>query len=598
MGIPSRRCCLQTLAILVSLSVLIDNGARGGELTESLFAAVRSGDPSQDYVVRSGLGHSIGDGVGYDHGFSSFSNLIPLIEEPDKRLLFADVNLLVTNQATIGANIGVGQRVYDEDTNRTWGLFAWYDFRETDENRFHQMTIGLETLGEYLDVRSNIYIPDMADDRLPNPAGNYFSGNQLVIADEAAMTGWDMEAGTSLITVGDMVVRGYGGGYFLRATGSPDTWGWRHRAELELTDHMFVNLGIQEDDLFGRTMTVGITLHSLQAVRSPKPAPSWPPFNAMQRPRGSEMDRAKVASRLAEPTRRFRNIMIHRQERVATDPTTGAALSFLHVVPGGTGDGSFETPFGSFATAMADPAAAGSRIYTPQGGTFTEDFTLASGTELLSNSRQQRVTTQGGQRRLPGSGSTAATIINGTITLADETRVADFTINGQIVGDAVETVTLHRNVINASAGLAGVSLTNINNTGDVIVLSHNTISGGDTGIEATGAAVDLDLLNNTVLDAAIQAIGVEATGGTTSTWIVSDNALSGSGTGDVAEAIFTNSGTGTVNLTLTGNSSANTPPSGEFNFDLLNTGGGGFTVDSSALNSGEVGSSDGSVVIP
>ena len=114
----------------------------------------------------------------------------------------------------------------------------------------------------------------------------------------------------------------------------------------------------------------------------------------------------------------------------------------------------------------------------------------------------------------------------------------------------------------------------------------------------TGQAVDLDLLDNTVLDAAIQAIEVEATGATTSTWIVSGNALSGSGAGDVAEAIFTNSGTGTVNLTLTGNSSTNDPPASEFNFDLLNTGGGGFTIDSSASNSGTVGSSDGSVVIP
>ena len=213
---------------------------------------------------------------------------------------------------------------------------------------------------------------------------------------------------------------------------------------------------------------------------------------------------------------------------------------------------------------MTDPAAAVSRIYTPQGGTFTEDFTLVSGTELLSSHRQQHVATQGGQRYLPGSGSTTATIVNGTITLADKTRVEGFTINGQLAGDAVETVTLHRNVINASAGKAD----------------------------------DLDLLDNTVLDAAIQAIEVEATGATTSTWIVSGNALSGSGAGDVAEAIFTNSGTGTVNLTLTGNSSTNDPAAGEFNFDLLNTGGGGFTIDSSASNSGTVGSSDGSVVIP
>ena len=397
---PCRRSSCLAASVLSCL-ILLPTTADAGELTDSVLEVFRSGDPGDVYVVRTGLGHSFGDGVGYDGGFSSYSNFIPLIEESDRRLLFADVHLLMNNQAAVGGNIGVGQRIYDDQSNRTWGLFAWYDFRETPENWFHQMTIGVETLGEYFDLRSNLYIPSVADDRLPNPAGSHFLGNQLVIADEAALTGIDFEAGTAPIAWGDVATRGYAGGYYLRATGSPDTWGWRHRIELEWTDRLLVNFSAQDDDLFGRTVTLGVTIHSLQAVKAPTPSPDWPAFHTMHR-RTQPVDQSDVASRLAEPTRRFRNIMIHRQERVATDPATGAALSFLHVVPSGTGAaGTIESPFGSFAAAMADPRAANSLVYTPQGGTFTENIFLVSGTQLVSSYHQQHVATQGGQRRLP-----------------------------------------------------------------------------------------------------------------------------------------------------------------------------------------------------
>ena len=111
---------------------------------------------------------------------------------------------------------------------------------------------------------------------------------------------------------------------------------------------------------------------------------------------------------------------------------------------------------------------------------------------------------------------------------------------------------------------------------------------------------DLDLLNNTILDAAIEAIRIEATGTGTSTWIVSGNSLSGSGAGDVTEAKFINSGVapGTVGLILTGNSSSNDVPDPNFNFDLSNTGGGDFTLQQNRSNSGNVGSFDETVTIP
>ena len=584
------------LVVLVAALGLLETQAGGGELTDSLIDVFRSDDPTETYVVRSGLGHSIGDGVGYDTGFSYFSNFIPLIEEAERRLLFADVHLLINNQSAVGGNLGFGHRAYDTDANRTWGVFAWYDFRETRENWFHQMTIGFETLGEYLDIRSNIYIPDLGDDRLPNPERTHFSGNELVIADEAAMTAVDLEVGTSLVSFGDIVTHSYAGGYFLRATGSPDTWGWRHRTELEWTDRMWVNLGIQDDDLFGRTLTVGITIHSLQAVASSHAAPAWPPFDSMRRPAGG-VDRSHVAGRLSEPTRRFRNIMIDHQERVAADPATGALLSFLHVVPGGVGDGSIEAPYGTFGNAMADFRAAGSIVYTPEGGSFTESFTLVSGTELISSVNQYRVATQGGQRILPQSGLTAATVLTGDITLADKTLVTGFDINGQVIGNAVEDVTLSRNLISPTAPQTGVLLSNIDNSGNPIVISENTITGGNFGISATGPTLDLELSNNSILDAATRAIQFDASGIAASVWTVTSNSLSGTNLGNDTEATFINSGPGSVDLNLVRNSSSNDEPVDLINFDLLNTGVGTFT-HSLIFNTGEVGSSDSSVVIP
>ncbi|MFP6700145.1 MAG: hypothetical protein VB861_00285, partial [Planctomycetaceae bacterium] len=190
------------------------------------------------------------------------------------------------------------------------------------------------------------------------------------------------------------------------------------------------------------------------------------------------------------------------------------------------------------------------------------------------------------------------TILNGDITLKDKTLVDGFDINGMILGDGVESLTLYRNLITPAAGQDGIALVNIDNSGKPILISDNTITAADTGISALGNALDLDLTDNTIVDAVVQAITIEATGPDASNWLVTGNALSGTNAGTGTEATFTNSGTGSVILTLTGNSSSNTVVTGEYNFDLLNTGGGTFTLQPAGSDTDEVGSSDESVTIP
>ena len=78
------------------------------------------------------------------------------------------------------------------------------------------------------------------------------------------------------------------------------------------------------------------------------------------------------------------------------------------------------------------------------------------------------------------------------------------------------------------------------------------------------------------------------------------NQLSGNNGGTGRELVVENVGYGTICLLFDDNNSQNTVSPGQFNFDFLNTGGGGFDLfDFNANdNTGTVGSSDGSVVIP
>ncbi|GIT29364.1 MAG: hypothetical protein Ct9H300mP1_14100 [Planctomycetaceae bacterium] len=141
-----------------------------------------------DYVTRVGVGHNAGSGVGYSEGFTTLEGLVPLIEDPERSLFFADLRMLLNNQATLGANLGLGHRVFDDDLGRTLGLFAWYDFRDTGNHQFHQLTLGFETLGEYLDFRSNVYIPNVSD-RQKGLDNRFGAGHQLFVdRTEIAMT--------------------------------------------------------------------------------------------------------------------------------------------------------------------------------------------------------------------------------------------------------------------------------------------------------------------------------------------------------------------------------------------------------------------------
>lgn len=168
------------------------------------------------------------------------------------------------------------------------------------------------------------------------------------------------------------------------------------------------------------------------------------------------------------------------------------------------------------------------------------------------------------------------------------------TLNGDISG----------NTANNNAEF-GINIRALSLTGDI---SGNTTSnnGGGAGLfgrtglsiattDFTGAVSGNTAVNNSLSEGLSLSV---ATSGTADVDFLNNN-FQGNNFGQ-REALFTFTGSGTLDLTLQDNTSTNTPADG-INFDLLNSGGGSFNVTPSGINgvnTGTVGSSDASVTIP
>lgn len=133
------------------------------------------------------------------------------------------------------------------------------------------------------------------------------------------------------------------------------------------------------------------------------------------------------------------------------------------------------------------------------------------------------------------------------------------------------------------------------------VLRNTANMNGNTGILLQLSTLNSAVSENTAMTNVGAGISALTTGAGTSTFSAESNVLSGNNSGGT-EFFVVRLGSGALILTFNDNMSSNTVPAGQFNFDLVNTRPGTFTVTPSGLDAandpGTVGSSNGSVTIP
>jgi hypothetical protein len=444
--------------------------------------------------------NSPGAGVQQFVGFETF---LPLFQKPAQYISFVEGRAQYDpDNRTFGGNFLVGYRTFNPTSNRILGGYISYDNRDTGNSFFHQIGAGVESLGDDWDARLNAYLP-VSNTR--NQLGEsfspgFFQANNLFINRlrlfEAALPGFDLEYGRKLLTFGQNgSLRGYLGFYYYGGNDGDSAVGGRLRLAARINDYAALGFTLQHDSLFDTRAIVNV------ALNFPTSAPS----------EGSTY--VPVVTRLGGTVERTPGITVDEQRQrdtvVALNPTTGQAWQFIHVDLGGAGgNGTFESPFGSFTQGLGT-ASSGSVVYVRSGtNPGLASFTIPQGVQVLSTGPRQFLDTQQlGSVQLPLSGTGVLPTVNGTVTLSSNTGIGGFTIN-------------------PSASTSAIQGTNV--SGEIRV-TDNVVT-GTTGTLIPGIFIDnesqimnVNIARNRVSNTTGEGIFVRSRGASTTTGTASDN---------------------------------------------------------------------------
>ncbi|MEN1680866.1 MAG: inverse autotransporter beta domain-containing protein [Planctomycetota bacterium] len=402
---------------------------------------------------------------------------------------FLDGQVVINDENQFGYNAGIGYRFltlpllpFTADDQKLAGISVWSDGMFTvNDNFISQIGISAEYLGEYWDLRSNVYIP-FADIEVGDFESNgeitYFGNflaEQTVAPTDEALTVTDIEVARRL---GEIEAWGFLGGYGMYGD-ETDTAGYKVGLRGYATPDILLQFAVVDDDVFGTNAVFSGT---------------W----FIGRTRANTPQRTPIAMRMREPVIRNNYIAVRQGTRTSGDALVGDVdgngtdeeIRVVHFDPNAPdgGDGSFERPFNNLSDAQQTGFE--TSIALVRSGTFTDDVLNADFARILGEGNDIEhtiVTTTRGTVTLPetsaGARSLSAPNINLTgftddaITLAKLTsEVSNFEITGG------------NRAIVSPAGVAAVDINNVSVDGTF-----------GNAIELTAASVQSDPNDTSVL---------------------------------------------------------------------------------------------------
>lgn len=468
-----------------------------------------------------------GNGVGYQQGYGQIGAFVPYWLGEDA-LIAPDVRLLMGNNSTIGGNLGLVGRKYSPGYDRIFGAAAYLDMdQSSNRNTYTQGVFGLETLGQYWDLRGNAYYVPGNQDHLVSTGAPlcvtgdpFFSGNNIVFMGQQAaireqgMSGFDVEFGMPLTQAAPWL-RVYAGAYYYQAdqlapppvdVAIPNTTedtpvGFRARMDAWIADDLLLGVNVTTDPVWGTNVN-GMVDFRFSGFKPTRYFPQW-----------------TTRDRMLAPWQRNWRVAVQEYGTAnnttisAINPDTGNPyfVSFIDNSNPNPGDGTFENPFNSF---NHPNGIAGADIILVDRGTSTEAAPYLGSMRLFDNqlllgegstidplrlSAQFGMCSVDGNFALPGlDGSGNYPFVSNpaaapAITLGNNNEVAGFNIvNGGgdgIFGNGVNNFNLHNIEITGNAG-RGINLVNATGTTTIIrdinVGSTNHPNPGGLGNNAGG----------------------------------------------------------------------------------------------------------------
>lgn len=547
------------------------------------------------------LDKGVGGGVGYQNGYSNLGMLIPFTIRPEQSMLFLDVRAMVTDRGAGGVNLGAGWRAYSENLDKIFTLAGWYDYDDGHYQDYHQIGLSGEVIGKYLTTRVNGYFPInnkevVISNNLNGSA--YYQSNYIFLnrtrRSESSYGGVDAEIGGPLPVLGKYGIDGYVGGYYYDSKNDQSASGAKFRAEANISDWWQMSVSYAKDSVFGSNAWMNVIL-TIPEGRS----------NKWMRPK-------TLQQRMYQPMNRNYRVVAHVKEKInselAINPDDGNPYLVQHIDPdyGSTGNGTYETPFGSVAAynaAAASSDSANDIIFVLDGNETNLDGQITlldkgpgvTGQRLLSEAVQHTFDVSNGGTlttlnlpgynpdasrptlsNLSGAGAAAGAVVIGQ---GGAWEVSGFNISGARTGGATpnndgiySAGTDGFNINNNSFVLYNRGVNVINSGSAIGIVSDNTFSGDGNNsfngvlITQNVGTLELAFQNNT----ATNNLGVVPPGTGTGFEIVANAGSTIDGVGTASD--------GKTTLGITGNT-ANSNGTG-----MIITANGGSTIETDFSN--------------
>lgn len=485
--------------------------------------------------------HIFGRGVGFNQGYTTLGFFTSPRFVGDW-LPFLDLRGHIFNDGRWAANGGIGFRYFHEPRRFFFGANVFYDYRRYHQHNYNQIGAGLELTGEIFALRANGYIPVGSDKKIRNYTFKKFSGNNLLINENAdlAMWGLDGEIDAHLISYKGAEFNFGAGPYYYQGDFGKSAVGGKVRASFLYRNFLYADCTTTFDRVFHWRCQGEVGFNFAFGPRFKNDACS------SKCPLTCSND-AALMRRFTTPVERQEIVVVSKQKRqlTAIDPSTGLPFTFyfvnnLMILPG---SGTYELPFSTLASAQT-ASNVNNTIYVHYGNGSTLGYN--TGLVMKDNQRffgsavDQVVYTTNGPITIPAltpgfypditNPGAAANVV----TLADNNEISGLQIlsnaaslNGIIGTNVRRSPYIHDNRIfnfGTAAGAAegGIRLTwtvatTVNNP---LVIRNNLISitngatGNNNGIYidfavAGTSQLEMAITNNTIVGNNVSGIVLE-----------------------------------------------------------------------------------------
>ena len=428
------------------------------------------------------LRHIEGGGIGYNQGYTTLDGFFAY-DLNESAVPFLDLRAHVFNDGKLALNTGLGFRYLPKE--RIYGFHAFYDYRNTSHDHYNQITIGLETLGQFVDARISGYFPvgskysGFYDNRF-----GYFEQNQFYVCNqqEYAMTGFHAEAGFHLGEINWAKFYGAIGPYYFQR-GSNHAWGGQGRISVDLTRYVSIEGSYSYDNLFHSKLQGQIGFN-FAFGKSKLPKDEKKPF--------------ELKNRAFQKVIRDEIIVLDQQKKchLAYNPLTDAPYKLIFVDNTSHSMGTFESPYPTLQEAE-DQGSPYDVIYVYPGdgspylaggatGILLKDYQ-----KLLGSGIPQQLDTQYGRITIPQMSSNNPQIVSSNLVNSYCVQLANF---NEVAGFNFLASANVNNLKGVGYGFSSTGL-NVQNA----AIHHNFFDGFTHAIDIFGGYGDIYIANNDVI---------------------------------------------------------------------------------------------------